>query len=75
MELASCGPQGRETHVLFTPIAPTWSGTAKRRADAWVTMRHPRCLLRHAGIGGGSFAAFGRDAGVNAPTGRTGRRS
>ena len=39
-------------------LSMNWAypGMAKRGADGWVVLRHPRCLLRDAGIGDGSFA-------------------
>ncbi len=68
--------EGRETPVATLAHSPGLTGDGERGADAWVALRHPRCLLHHAGTDNGSFAPLaGSDAGLKAPTGRTGRRS
>ena len=63
--------EGRETPVATLAHSPGLTGDGERGADAWVALRHPRCLLHHAGTDNGSFAPLaGSDAGLKtgAPT-------
>ena len=59
LRVAPPGGMGARRHVQRPRGAFCDSASApevERCGLAWMTLRHPRCLLRHAGIGDGSFA-------------------